>query len=386
MLVAALAVAAGCSGSDGASPAITDSTLPVAGSSADPIATVGTATTDAVRDGSVPANAVPAGTATTGTATTDTATTGTATTAVGSVDDLASVTCARTGVVVAGSVASPQLVEASGLVASRRHPGVLWSHNDGDDARLFAVGVDGGDLGEFPLETDGVRDIEDIAAVGSVGGDTLLLADIGDNRLERTSVSIVRVAEPDPSSPGTVSDVEVLTFVYPDRPHDAETLLVDQRTNRLVVVTKEQHVDNAGRPDAVGRTMPSFVFDGSLDEQVAGPATLELVGTIDTIGLEDRVAAPVPHPASLLGFGGMVTGGDVSPDGRLIALRTYEALWLWARADGQSVAEALTTPGALPCLVETAIERQGEAVAFVDDALVTISEGEHPLVHLLAHP
>ena len=38
----------------------------------------------------------------------------------------------------------PRIVEASGLAVSRRHPGVLWTHNDsGDPARLFAVGADG---------------------------------------------------------------------------------------------------------------------------------------------------------------------------------------------------------------------------------------------------
>ena len=40
------------------------------------------------------------------------------------------------------------LVETSGLVASRRPRGVLWSHDDsGGNAELFALGLDGADLG-----------------------------------------------------------------------------------------------------------------------------------------------------------------------------------------------------------------------------------------------
>ena len=52
-----------------------------------------------------------------------------------------------------GFVADNDLAEASGIVASPSHPGVLWSHNDsGDEARLFAMSTTGAALGvlEFP--------------------------------------------------------------------------------------------------------------------------------------------------------------------------------------------------------------------------------------------
>jgi len=51
-----------------------------------------------------------------------------------------------------GTVESEELVEASGVVASRRTPGVLWSHNDaGDDPRLFALSTTGRHLGTWEL-------------------------------------------------------------------------------------------------------------------------------------------------------------------------------------------------------------------------------------------
>ena len=67
------------------------------------------------------------------------------------------------GGVVSGTVASAEIREASGLVASRRHPGVLWVHNDsGDTARIFATRPDGTHLGIYSIMGAGSADWEDI--------------------------------------------------------------------------------------------------------------------------------------------------------------------------------------------------------------------------------
>src|SRR6476660_5572829 len=82
-----------------------------------------------------------------------------------------------------GTIASNALAETSGIAASRRASGVWWVHNDsGDRARVFAIGNDGRDLGEFDLAGAAAVDWEDIA-VGpgpSAGTSSLYLADIGD--------------------------------------------------------------------------------------------------------------------------------------------------------------------------------------------------------------
>jgi hypothetical protein len=297
-------------------------------------------------------------------------------TSVRSPEDLARELCSFEATVVRGQVANPALDEASGLVASRRHGGVLWSHNDGADAGLFAIGLDGADLGFHPLMVEGARDVEDMALVSGPTGDDILLGDIGDNGANRPSIRIYRFAEPDPSVVAPITDVEVLEFVYPDRPHNAEVLLVDEDAARIVIVTKEQQrVD--GVPRELWPTAVSFVFEGPLDGHGAGPVQLDALGTFDAPLLETRTVAEDPHPISLLGLGGLPTGGDVSPDGRLIALRTYETIWVWARQPGQSVGQALVSD---PCQVPVAPERQGEAVAFLDGTLLTVSEGLNPFL------
>jgi hypothetical protein len=45
-----------------------------------------------------------------------------------------------------GTLRSPLVTESSGVAASRRHPGILWTHNDaGDDAVLYATNLGGED-------------------------------------------------------------------------------------------------------------------------------------------------------------------------------------------------------------------------------------------------
>ena len=51
---------------------------------------------------------------------------------------------ASTAGIKVGTVMAPATREASGIVASRKNPGVLWVHNDsGDTARLFALSYTG---------------------------------------------------------------------------------------------------------------------------------------------------------------------------------------------------------------------------------------------------
>jgi hypothetical protein len=289
--------------------------------------------------------------------------------------------CERDGVVSLGRVQNGKLTEASGLVSSRTHAGVLWSHNDGGSrVGVFGIGEGGGDLGFHPLESVGAIDVEDIAIAAGPAGDDLYLADIGDNGLERRSIRVYRFPEPDPGEPRPITGVDVLEFAYPDGFHNSETVLVDSETDHVVIVTKEQELDG-GAPDNFGATLPSVVFEGPVDGHGAGPIELVRVGEIDMPALEARNNSIDLPPASFLGFGGVPTGGDVSPDGSVVALRTYDAVWLWAREEGQSVAEALL---GTPCQVSAVSERQGEAVAFFGDGLVTLGEGVNQPLNGLA--
>ncbi len=258
----------------------------------------------------------------------------------------------------AGTLAEPDLVEVSGIVASRSQPGVLWAHNDsGGGAELFAVGLDGADRGRVEVVGAGAVDWEDIALLAAAGGatDRLLVADIGNNPGSGSRSSrpvrlhlIDEPVAPGPGSTDSTGPVTSVDLVYVDGPRDAEALLADPLTGDVLVVSKQW--DGAG---AGVYAVPAATFS------VAGPE-LVTMARVATVGATE---------------GSLVTGGDISADGRAVVLRTYSAVIVWERDPAATVAETLS--GAPTCTV-TVIEPQGEAVAVLADGsgLVTVSEGE----------
>ena len=232
---------------------------------------------------------------------------------------------------VTGRIDTPAATELSGLVASRTRPGVLWAHNDsGDRARLLELGGDGRLRRQVQVPGAENTDWEDIAA----RGDMLYVGDIGGNDSVRQSIDVLRVRES-----GAFAGRQALR--YADRPHDAETLLVDPSDGSLAVVTRS--------------------FGGENRLYVARGETL-------------RRGPLVPVPA-----GEAVTAGDVSADGRTVVLRTYDRALVWTRRGNEPLARSLARR---PCRagVGLAGEGQGEALALEGDgrAFLTVAEGRRP--------
>jgi hypothetical protein len=254
------------------------------------------------------------------------------------------------------TVVQPALVEASGIATSRRQPGLLWAHNDsGGEPEVFAIGEDGGDRGRWSLPGAEAIDWEDMArGPGEGGADVLYLGDIGDNGAQRADVTVYRAAEPEvpPGAAGGALDgVEALTLTYADGAQDAEALLADPVTGDLFIVTKVL----AG---------PAGVYRIPAGSEPGATTTMEREGDV---------------------AGNLVTGGDISPDGSVIGLRTYLSVLLWDRAPDQTVPEALAGQ---PCTAPAAIERQGEALAMAADGrgYVTVSEGAGPSINVFRVP
>ena len=277
--------------------------------------------------------------------------------------------CAATPEVL-GNISSPDIIEASGIAASRRNEGVLWVHNDsGDSARVFAIDRGGALLGTYALAGADAIDWEDMAiGPGPDDGDYLYLADIGDNDAARDDIVVYRVPEPEVSPSDTpvapeLSGVEKLVLRYPDHAHDAETLLVDPTNGDIIIVTKEL------------TTPPSLVFVAPGDIAAGTPYTLERAGQIDFAARGTGDQPPAGAPPLVAGVPDLPTGGDVSPDGRLVAIRTYAYVWVWDRPKGTSLSEAVASP---PCQAPSNVEEQGEAIAFDADGsgYITVSEGE----------
>jgi hypothetical protein len=202
----------------------------------------------------------------------------------------------------------------SGIVASRRYPGVLWAIRDrGAQDRpgrprsaLYAYRVTGGRVGEVvdgaafkavPLPVP-ARDWEDI---GRDRRGNLWIADIGDNECDRDDTALLKVREPDPAAPGPAKLLATYRYRFPDPPpgcagRNAEAMFL---------------VDDV--PYLIDKAAPSTLYRfPRLDPEAA--VTLEKVGV-----LAGRVAN--------------LSGADLSTDRARLAVDTHTTLHVYQAGD-----------------------------------------------------
>ncbi|QSI46430.1 hypothetical protein [Thermobispora bispora] len=235
----------------------------------------------------------------------------------------------------------PRIRESSGLAASPTHKGIVYTINDsGDGPHVYAVGMDGRTRATFTIAGATARDWEAIAASvdPATGRGVLWIGDIGDNLGTWPDISVYRVAEPRSLRDATLRATRY-RLRYPDRPRDAEGLMVHPRTGRLYIVSKE--------------------FSGSV---YAAPARLRT----DRVNVLRRVG-PAPM---------MATDAAYAPDGSSFVIRTYFSASLY-RAPGR-----LITRLTMPPL------DQAESITYTRDgkALLTGSEGAHSPVYRVPLP
>lgn len=220
------------------------------------------------------------------------------------------------------SYTDPDIVESSGLVA---RDGLVVTVNDsGDSNRIFTIDPATGDTVGVTRWQGDARDIE---ALAPAGNGEVYAADIGDNEARRDEIEIARV----PFGRGN-QEVDAATYdlVYPDGPHDAESLLVHPVTGQVFVVAKE--------------------FIGRL---YAAPEDLAEEGRNELTAVDEVL--------------GIATDGAFFPDGKHLVLRNYGQAAVYTWPDLDRVA-----------LVELPAQHQGEGIAVSESGEVLIgSEGAH---------
>jgi hypothetical protein len=242
-------------------------------------------------------------------------------------------------------LADTKLNEVSGVVVSRTRPGVMWVHNDsGDSARVFAIDASGALLQEVHLAGATAIDWEDISLGPGRGGvgSSLYVADTGDNWMIRPRSTVYRIAEP--VAGATSARAERIQISYADgAPRNVEAMTVDPVTGDMYLISKQAQAGAA----EVFRLERSFVD--------AGGGTAQRTGVLPDVGQ-------------------LVTGADVSADGSKIAVTTYDDVYEWRRAPGESVADALRRAP-----VRHNVGTESESIAYTPDgsSLISIPEGEH---------
>jgi len=238
------------------------------------------------------------------------------------------------GVLAIGRITNPHITESSGVVVSRKDPGVLWTHNDGGGKRqvLYAINRTGASLGDFHVTGALLEDWEDIA-IDDQGH--LFLGDIGDNDQNRSTVAVHQVDEPDltASRSGIVRVTRSWILRYPKGRFNAEALVVWGESG--YVITK---VFNDARAE-----LYRFSLTNSAEVQ-----TLHLVGEL-------RIDSPV-------------TGADLTVDGKLLGVVSKDGAHVF-RIGGDLARATAGKP------YRTKFEdAHVEACAFVPEGLLATSE------------
>jgi len=245
--------------------------------------------------------------------------------------------------------------EASGLVASQQFPGIYWTLNDSGNApMIFAFDQDGASRGSFHVT--GATNIDwEALQLGpdGDGGFALYIGDTGDNDQIRRDPVIYRVPEPEPAPAGDTALVAetapatAFRFVFPNRSHNAEAMLVHPKTGEITLITRE-----------VSGMSLVYRLPQPLD-----PANLMMADLVDVIDI--RLLGPGPNS--------QITDGAISPDGQHIALRTYTAVLIF---DTRNAASPSQLWEQAPAVFPLADGPKGEGITYRlgSDDLMSVGE------------
>jgi len=209
---------------------------------------------------------------------------------------------------VYGKFDSEMIVESSGMVKSRIHDNMFWTHNDsGDSARLFAVDR----YGRLILPPDAAS-YEGIAVHGAENVDWegiacdnnggLYIGDTGNNNKNKELFVVYKIVEPSPTEAISVLIKQHINVFYPDRDDPS---LRKKRVNAEALFWAKDYLFFITK---AGKVRHSDLYALSLDE-LEEENPLILNGSFD--------------------FKGMVTGADASADGNKLAVLTYNGVWLF---------------------------------------------------------
>jgi len=221
--------------------------------------------------------------------------------------------------------------ESSGIVKSRTHKDIYWTHNDGGHSpRLFAIKLTGEVVAAVPVHGATNVDWEDIA-IDDAG--FIYVGDIGNNHAKHATRTIYRIPEPDPFAQPTkaVRPGAFLEYGYSDKRFNSEALFV--RGSKPYVISKTT------------LTRPTLfeIKAGDSGKAVAIPLCRLPVGN--------------------------VTAADLSTDGKKLAICGYGRLWVFDVGDDLSKLQ-----DAKPRCVRFPYHYQIEACAFDDDDVILTAE------------
>ena len=260
-------------------------------------------------------------------------------------------------------IAQKTMKEISGIACSRVTPGYLWMESDNMSTQIIAATEKGDKCYlKLRLKLSAPRwDWEDLCGGIYDGKNYIFVAAIGDNNEKGGEYFIHYVEEPD--IPNTKIDstrkvsASSIRFQYPDSVlNNAEALMYDNVEQMFYIITKKYY-------------QPCKVF--SLPFRLDYGNEVQTLTYVCDLGVQSDLGGAKGD----YGFH-LVTGADISPDGKYILIKNhnnttvdrkeYGYSWtlLWTRDGEESISETLKRqPEVIECYEE---EWQGEAICWKD--------------------
>ena len=245
------------------------------------------------------------------------------------------------------TLANRTIDESSGLACSRGGhqpevgPGLFWTHNDsGSGARVYLFDTKGRDLGSCALADVLAYDWEDMVSFTWKDKHYLLLCDVGNNVLAAPIQMLHLIEEPpvDPEGGVAVEQVPVVQTIYysyDDDHRNCEAVAVDPSDRTILLATKEFD-------------LRCYVY--ALPWPKDDPEKVPKKALVAR-----RIATPkIP----------LVTGMDVSPDGRRAVLVTYGNAYEFLRQENEGWAAAFSRE---PREIQMPLRIQGESICYGPD-------------------
>jgi len=185
-------------------------------------------------------------------------------------------------------------------------------------------------------------------AITKCGTDScLVVADIGDNKLQRDSVQFIALNEKQLAHEGKVKPILVVKAKYPDGPQNAEAAAFHPNGD-LYVFTKEKIKKNDPMRTKIYRLRKTLFQSEGLNSKVHA---LEIV-------TELRVDS---KDAKIQKKGKFITSADISSDGKKVIFLT-QLFAFEAELDLSAISKKQTTIGLNPILLP--VQPKQEAIAY----------------------
>jgi hypothetical protein len=288
-----------------------------------------------------------------------------------------SASAAPSNVVTITLQARPELTENSAAAASTTQPGIFFTVNDaGNRPLLYAFDSTGADRGAWRIT--GARNIDwEAASTGpcSPSGQSaapasscVYIGEVGDNDRKRPTRAIYKVAEPPAQAAGFVGTLTPTTLIYryPDQPHDVEAMYVAPNGNTFLITKRQLRDDARERRQALVFMLPASAWTSN------APVVATLVDSLPIV--------PGSAPKR------QITDAALSPDGRLLAVRTYREVYIFATDSATGRVDGSVRPAV--CDI-TAFDRyQGEGIAWYGrrGTLLLTSEGRQSPMYAVDCP